>query len=97
MRQDWGVTWRSDSCPPLGDTELPIGEAFAITTERNRRDFALEFFEKLKTSTAAGSGPAPLGLHILMGDTTPRKIANMVANIASGTIAPVEIVARKAA
>ena len=38
---------------------------FAITAERNRRDFALEFFAKLKTRATGASGPAPLGLHIL--------------------------------
>ena len=41
-------------------------------------------------------GPPPLGLHILMGDTTPLKIANMVAGISNGTLAPVELVTRKA-
>jgi hypothetical protein len=41
-------------------------------------------------------GPASLGLHLLMGDTTSLEIANMVAGISNGTLAPVELVTRKA-
>jgi SAM-dependent methyltransferase len=69
---------------------------FTLTAERDRRDVALEFFANLRARTMGAGGPAPLGLHILMGDTTPLKIANMVAGISSGTLAPVELVTRKA-
>ncbi len=68
---------------------------FAIVVERNRRDFALGFFEELRARTAAASGPPPLGLHVLMGASAPTKIQNMIANIAAGRIAPVEVIARK--
>ena len=94
----WAATPETSAVHSLDDYRVALRAAeFTITAERNRRDFAREFFAKLKASTTGASGPAPLGLHILMGDTAPRKIANMVANIANGTIAPVEIVARKAA
>lgn len=68
---------------------------FAIAAERNRRDFALAFFEQLRAKTAAAGGPPPLGLHVLMGRHTPDKLKNMIANISAGRIAPVEIIARK--
>ena len=68
---------------------------FAVTAERNRRDFALAFFAELRAKTAAAGGPPPLGLHVLMGATRAEKIENMVDNIAAGRIAPVEIIARK--
>jgi ubiquinone/menaquinone biosynthesis C-methylase UbiE len=68
---------------------------FAITAERNRRDFALAFFQELRARTAA-NGPPPVGLQILMGASTPIKVQNMIANISAGRIAPVEIFARKA-
>ena len=68
---------------------------FAITSERNRRDFALAFFADLRSKTAAAGGPPPLGLHVLMGKSTPEKIKNMIDNISNGRIAPVELVARK--
>ena len=94
----WAATPETSAVHSLDDYRVALRAAeFTTTAERNRRDFALEFFAKLKASTTGANGPAPLGLHILMGDTAPRKIANMAANIASGTIAPVEIVARKAA
>lgn len=69
---------------------------FTVMAERNRRDFALAFFGQLRAKTAAAGGPPPLGLHILMGKSTPEKVQNMIQNISKGTIAPVELIARKA-
>ena len=37
----------------------------------------------------------PLGLHILMGESAPVKIANMVENISAGKVAPIEMIAEK--
>lgn len=68
---------------------------FTITAERNRRDFALEFFEKQKAKAAAAGGPPPLSLHVVMGENTGEKLGNLVANIASNRVAPIEIIARK--
>ena len=69
---------------------------FTIVAERNRRDFALAFFEQLRAKTATASGPPPLGLHILMGASAAVKVQNMIENISAGRIAPVELIARKA-
>jgi ubiquinone/menaquinone biosynthesis C-methylase UbiE len=68
---------------------------FAVIAERNRRDFALGFFADLRAKTAAAGGPPPLGLHVLMGKSTPEKVQNMIDNISKGRIAPVEVIARK--
>ena len=68
---------------------------FEVTAERNRRDFALDFFAELRARTAAAGGPPPLGVHVLMGASGAEKIKNMVENIAAGRIAPVEIITRK--
>jgi hypothetical protein len=68
---------------------------FTIIAERNRRDFALAFFAELRAKTAATGGPPPLGLHLLMGKSTPDKVQNMIENISNGRIAPVELIARK--
>ncbi len=70
---------------------------FKIIVERNRRDFALEFFAQLQAKAASADRPPPLGLHILMGSTAPVKVKNMIENISRNLIAPVEIVAEKAA
>lgn len=69
---------------------------FSVIAERNRRDFALAFFDQLRAKAAAAGGPPPLGLHILMGRNTPEKLQNMIQNISNGRIAPVELIARKA-
>ncbi len=68
---------------------------FTVIAERNRRDFALAFFAELRAKTAAASGPPSLGLHVLMGKSTPEKVQNMIDNISNGHIAPVELIARK--
>ena len=47
---------------------------FKIVSEHSRREFALEFFETLKTQVAQSDGPPPLGLHIIMGPSAPTKI-----------------------
>ena len=70
---------------------------FNIIAERNRRDFAVEFFAQLQAKAASAKGPPALGLHILMGSTAPVKIKDMIENISRNLIAPVEIVAEKKA
>jgi ubiquinone/menaquinone biosynthesis C-methylase UbiE len=94
------VPWATTSAASAVATPAEYREAlekagFAIVAERNRRDFALAFFDQLRTRTAAAGGPPPLGLHILMGRNTPDKLQNMIQNISGGRIAPVELVARK--
>jgi len=67
---------------------------FEILGVTNKRDVAIKFFEAIKARVAAG-GPPPLGLHIVMGKETPVKVANMATNVAKGSIAPVQIIARR--
>jgi hypothetical protein len=64
---------------------------FALKSEENRREVALEFFSRLQAQTAGGT-PPPLGLHNLMGPTVKEKVANMIGMIRAGTIAPVEMI-----
>lgn len=67
---------------------------FELARERDRRDFALDFFARVQARMAE-SGPPPLGIHLLMGETVRQTmIANMVANIKAGRIAPVEMILR---
>jgi ubiquinone/menaquinone biosynthesis C-methylase UbiE len=68
---------------------------FAVFKENNRREFALDFFRKLREKTEASGGPPPLGLHILMRESTTIKIKNMIDKITDDYIAPVEIIAHK--
>ncbi len=94
------VPWASE---PQGSSVDPVSiykaalkaAGFTILTERNRREFALEFFAQLKSKAASAEGPPPLGLHILMGGTATEKIGNMIENISRNVVAPVEIIAEK--
>jgi ubiquinone/menaquinone biosynthesis C-methylase UbiE len=66
---------------------------FDVLKERNRRDFALEIFRQMR-ARGASDRPAPLGLHIVMGDNAAQKVANMVNDIDRGLIAPTEMICR---
>ena len=43
---------------------------------------------------AAPGGPPALGIHILMKDDVAQKLANVVANLEDGLIAPTELICR---
>src|SRR3546814_8889832 len=67
---------------------------FDVTAERNRTEFALEFFQRMKTRVAE-SGPPPLGIHILLGRDASKKVGNMIAHLQPGFVAPVEMICRR--
>lgn len=67
---------------------------FAVSTENNRRDFALGIYKQYAKTTANG-GPPILGTHILMRESSAVKSKNLLENITAGHIAPVEIIAQK--
>jgi ubiquinone/menaquinone biosynthesis C-methylase UbiE len=105
MRQNGGevtlpVPWATDKSTNKLATPDQYKQAlsdagFEVSSENNRSEFALEFFKQMHAKTEANGGPAPLGLHTLMKESTPIKLKNMVENIAAGYIAPVEIIAHK--
>lgn len=72
-----------------------IEAGFEITNERDRYDFATEFFADLQKRMDAAAGPPPLGLHILLGDTGAAKVRNMMDNVTAGRVSPVEVIAQK--
>ncbi len=72
-----------------------VHAGFKVAAHNTRRDFALEFFQRMRVKTAANGRPPPIGLHILMQESTAVKISNMVENITANLIAPVEIIAQK--
>ncbi len=92
----WSQTPQNSAvATPADYREALEGAGFAISAERDRRDFALEFFAELSARAAQADGPPPLGIHVLMGKSRAEKVKNMVANITVGLIAPVEMIARK--
>jgi SAM-dependent methyltransferase len=65
---------------------------FEVEIWRDTTDVSLEW----ASNTAARikeNGPPPLGLHLLMGQTAPTKLANLIANMESGAIRVVQVVA----
>lgn len=94
------VPWAADNTTSMLSTSGGYIEAlnnagFEVSQNNNRRDFALDFFEKQRNQTKTKGGPPPLGLHTLMQESTAEKIKNMVNNIVNSLIAPVEIIALK--
>lgn len=65
---------------------------FRIGHQRDRRDFAVEFLRRMRERASAGQSPV-LGVHLIMGEQAPDMLKNVMAAIASGALAPVELVA----
>lgn len=63
-------------------------------TERDRSEFALKYFDRVRRHIAA-EGMPPLGIHLLMGDTAKEKIDNYVKNVSAGRTRPTEMIFRK--
>ncbi len=61
---------------------------------QNKRDFALEFFDRMMKRTA-GNQPPTLGLHLVMGATMSQKIQNVHQQIRQGVLAPLVITASR--
>jgi ubiquinone/menaquinone biosynthesis C-methylase UbiE len=96
---DFPVAWAADEATsfvldPAGYRRALEKAGFAIESERSQRDLAITFFARLKARMAE-SGPPPLGLHIVMGADAGRKVANLISNLESGRIAPIEMICRK--
>lgn len=65
---------------------------FRVEHQRGRRQFAVEFMEKMRAQAAAGVPPV-IGVHLLMGEQAPVMLKNVNAAIADGRLEPLEIVA----
>lgn len=79
---------------PATHRQALTAAGFEVVAEEDRRQPALEFFHRMKARFAE-SGPPPLGLHTHMGPEAPRKVANMIANLERGMVAPVEMICRR--
>ncbi len=94
------VPWASDSqgCALASQSQYRdamLAAGFEILKSRDRTEIAIDFFAKMKNSAASESGPPPIGLHLVMGADAAAKVGNMIDNVVSGRIAPIEIIARK--
>ncbi|AZO53958.1 MULTISPECIES: methyltransferase domain-containing protein [unclassified Mesorhizobium] len=70
---------------------------FSVTAKRQRGAFAVEFFSAMRARLAAaqaeGRKPSP-GLGLVMGEDARTKMANLVAALEGGILAPVELLLR---
>ncbi|RWE30458.1 MAG: methyltransferase domain-containing protein [Mesorhizobium sp.] len=70
---------------------------FSVTAERPRGAFAVEFFAAMRARLAAaqaeGRKPSP-GLGLVMGEAARTKMANLIAALEGGILAPVELLLR---
>ncbi len=65
---------------------------FSISHERGRRQFGIDFTQRMMNRAATASAPVH-GVQVLMGDQMPVMIRNVVAAMQSGVLEPVEVVA----
>jgi SAM-dependent methyltransferase len=70
-----------------------LAAGFHIEHTRDRRQFALDFMQRMMAQAQAASGPPTLGVHILMGDQARLMLKNVNSAIASNALTPVELVA----
>lgn len=87
----------SSLAPPAAYKEALQLAGFELIAERNRRDFAIQFFDTMRAKNEAAGGPPPLGAHLVMGSRAPVMIGNLVAGLKAGVVGPVELIARKRA
>ncbi|PWR00641.1 class I SAM-dependent methyltransferase [Leucothrix pacifica] len=105
MRQQDGeliypLPWATDSgisqlSTPEAYKECLMNAGFDVSKVENRRDFAVDFFKRVRARAQTNKAPSPLGLHILMQDGTADKVSNMINNITNNLMSPVEIIAVK--
>jgi SAM-dependent methyltransferase len=93
------VPWASTSvtsflAEPAHYRELLSRAGLSVALERDRSEFGVAFFRRLR-AVIAESGPPALGLHIVMGQDAATKVANMIDNLERGLIAPVEMICQR--
>ena len=90
------VPWASDESQSFVSDGASYRDALEsagfVVNERDRRQFALDFFAAQTAKAATGSGPPPLGLHLTIGADTATKLGNLRKAVVAGTLAPVEFI-----
>jgi len=88
----WAQTADTSFVASVDDYRRQLQAAgFRIDHQRDRRQFALDFMQRMMAQSA--SGPPALGIHVLMGEQAPLMLKNVNMAIASGALTPVELVA----
>ena len=93
----WASTAEASSLATLEEYRQALSQSgFEVIGTRDRRNFAIDFFEAARRRVESADGGPTLGVHVAMGENASIKLSNMVENIGAGRVSPVEIIARKA-
>ena len=91
----WAASPETSFLATPAEYRRALGAAgFEVRADRDRSEFARAFFQEVAARAAEGGGPPPLGTHLLMKVDAPLKLANVMANLERGLIAPVELICR---
>lgn len=89
----WAVTPATSFVATLDEYLQGLNSAgFRVVRQRDRRQFALEWTEKMRAQAASSASPVH-GVQVLMSERMPVMIRNVTAAIATGALVPVELVA----
>lgn len=89
----WAATPATSFVATLAEYSQASNSAgFRVLRQRDRRQFALEWTEKMRVQAASSASPVH-GVQVLMSDLMPVMIRNVTAAIATGALVPVELVA----
>ena len=88
----WALTPETSFVASVDDYRRELLAAgFRIDHERDRRQFGIEFMQRM--ASQASAGPPTLGIQVLMGEQAPLMLKNVFTGITSGVLTPVELVA----
>ena len=92
----WAASDAESFVTTIEDYRLALNAAeFEVTAERSRREFGIDFLERMRKRVAESGGTA-LGPQVLMGPDGPVKMRHVMEAMQRGVLAPVEIFARLA-
>lgn len=99
VEHDLPVPWASDVATshvaPAAEYAAALENAgFRIDLVEDRSKEAITFFDRLQSAPSTDA-PPPLGLHLVLGPETPRRIGNMVTAIRAGVISPTIMIATR--
>ena len=93
------VPWAADANMNHAATASQYQQAlhaagFEVVNVEDKHAFAMEFYQRIRKEMEK-KGPAPLGLHLIMGEQTKVKLGHMIQGLQERAITPVEWVVKK--
>jgi SAM-dependent methyltransferase len=97
------MPWATDAAisflaTPDAYAEDAQAAGFTLTGTRDRRELGVEFLTKMRRAAEQGTdapGRPRLGLPLVLGPDSGRRVGNLLAAVEAGVLAPVEMLFRK--